>query len=54
MSVDIEKVAKLTGFVDRLIQLKNIEYGVLLHFYCILHFGGFSDASGMGSRYRWF
>lgn len=26
MSVDIEKVAKLTGFVDRLIQLKNIEY----------------------------
>ena len=26
MSIDIEKVAKLTGFVDRLIQLKNIEY----------------------------
>lgn len=26
MSVDIEKVAKLTGFVDRLVQLKNIEY----------------------------
>ena len=28
MSIDIEKISKLTGFVDKLIQIKEIEYSL--------------------------